>query len=161
MYGNVINSEKSFFTNNPPSHPESIGVPHGHPILTSFLGVPLVLDRKMMGMLGVANREGGYSSRQQVDLEAITPAIVQALNRKKSELERKRIAEKLQDIQKRLLIATDSAEIGTYDYNLVSDTIDWDARIRELLGMEPEKLVTYEIFWPTCTLTTGLQRGQR
>ena len=45
------------------SHPDSIGVPHGHPLLTSFLGVPLVLDEKIMGMLGVANREGGYSSR--------------------------------------------------------------------------------------------------
>ncbi len=64
LYGNVINNEKSFFTNDPMSHPDSIGIPCGHPQLTSFLGVPLVLDGKMMGMLGVANREGGYSSEQ-------------------------------------------------------------------------------------------------
>ena len=61
LYGIVINSEKSLFTNDPPSHPDSIGVPHGHPPLTSFLGVPLILDRRIVGMLGVANREGGYS----------------------------------------------------------------------------------------------------
>ena len=89
LYGNVIYSEKSFFTNDLQSHPASIGVPHGHPKLTSFLGVPLVLDGKMMGMIGVANREGGYSSEQQVDLEAITPAVVQALHRKKAEIEHK------------------------------------------------------------------------
>ena len=71
LYGIVINSEKSFFTNDPLSHPDSIGVPHGHPPLTSFLGVPLILDEKIMGMLGVANREGGYSSEQQEDLEAM------------------------------------------------------------------------------------------
>ncbi len=52
LYGNVINSEKSFFTNDSSSHPESIGVPHGHPMLTSFLGVPLMLNGKMMGMPG-------------------------------------------------------------------------------------------------------------
>jgi GAF domain-containing protein len=59
LYGNVITSEKCFFTNDPMSHPDSIGVPLGHPTLTSFLGVPLSLDGKMVGMLGVANREGG------------------------------------------------------------------------------------------------------
>jgi hypothetical protein len=96
LYGRIISSEKSFFTNNPLSHPNSIGIPSGHPQLTSFLGVPLVLDGKIVGILGVANREGGYSHEQQADLEAITPAIVQAISRKKSELERKRIAEKLQ-----------------------------------------------------------------
>ena len=89
LYGNVINSEKSFFTNDPMSHPDSIGIPCGYPQLTSFLGVPLMLDGKIMGMLGVANREGVYSSEQQADLEAVIPAVVQALNRKKAEIERK------------------------------------------------------------------------
>ena len=48
-----------------------------------------MFDREMVGMVGVANREGGYSSEQQADLEAIAPAIVQALQRKKAEIERK------------------------------------------------------------------------
>ena len=84
LYGNVINSEKSFFTNDPLSHPDSIGVPYGHPPLTSFLGVPLILDRKIVGMLGVTNLECGYNSEQQKDLEAIVPAILQALQRKRA-----------------------------------------------------------------------------
>ena len=79
LYGNVINSEKSLFTNDPSSHPDSMGLLHGHPLLTSFLGVPLVLDGKTMRMLGVANREGGYSYEQLAGLEAIAPAILQAL----------------------------------------------------------------------------------
>jgi len=45
LYGSVINNEKSFFTNDPLSHPNSIGIPYCHPPLTSFLGVPLVLDK--------------------------------------------------------------------------------------------------------------------
>ena len=85
LYGSVINSEKSFFTNDPQSHSDSIGVLHGHPPITSFLGVPLVLDGKTMGMIGVANREGGYSCEQQEDLEEIAPAVMQALQRKRSE----------------------------------------------------------------------------
>jgi len=74
LYGSVIKSEKSFFTNDPLSHPDSTGQPYGHPPITSFLGVPLILEGKTMGMIAVADREGGYSCEQQEDLEAIAPA---------------------------------------------------------------------------------------
>jgi len=40
-----------------------------------------------MGLLGVANREGGYSCDQQEYLEAIAPAVMQVLQRRKSEEE--------------------------------------------------------------------------
>ncbi len=46
-----------------------------------------------MGLLGVANREGGYSCDQQEDLEAIAPAVMQVLQRRKAELERKQAEE--------------------------------------------------------------------
>ena len=85
LYGSVIINEKSFFANDPQSHPDSIGVPPGHPALTSFLGVPLVQNGKTVGLIAVANRERGYSSEQQEDLEAIAPAVTQALQRKKAE----------------------------------------------------------------------------
>jgi GAF domain-containing protein len=79
LYGRVIDSRKSFFTNDPPSHPDSVGMPHGRPSLSSFLGVPLIEKEKAIGMLAVANREGGYSYKQLEDLEAIAPAVTQAL----------------------------------------------------------------------------------
>lgn len=85
MYGHVVVSGKGFFTNDPPAHPDSIGLPEGHPPLTSFLGVPLVLDGKTVGVVCVANREDGYSFEQQEDLEAIAPAVVQVLQRKREE----------------------------------------------------------------------------
>nr|WP_255420816.1 histidine kinase dimerization/phosphoacceptor domain -containing protein [Methanosarcina sp. MSH10X1] len=85
LYGCVIDTEKSFFTNDPQSHPKSIGLPQGHPPITSLLGVPLVQNGKAVGLIVVANREGGYSHEQQEDLEAIAPAVTQALQRKKAE----------------------------------------------------------------------------
>ncbi|MGB9939972.1 PAS domain S-box protein [Methanosarcina sp.] len=98
LYGCVIDTGKSFFTNDPMSYPGSIGLPQGHPPLTSFLGVPLITEGKTKGILSVANREGGYSREQQEDLAGIAPAVAQALQRKKSEealeeIERIRIKE--------------------------------------------------------------------
>ncbi len=95
LYGHVIDSGKGFFTNDPLSHPDSIGLPEGHPPLTSFLGVPLIQDEKTIGMIAVANREGGYSCEQQEDLEAIAPAVTQALGRKREEQERTKAEEAL------------------------------------------------------------------
>jgi PAS domain S-box-containing protein len=95
LYGSVIINEKGFFTNNPQSHPDSIGLPEGHPPLTSFLGVPLVQDGKTIGVIAVANHEGDYSFEQQEDLEAIAPAVSQVLQRRKVEQERKQFEEQI------------------------------------------------------------------
>jgi PAS domain S-box-containing protein len=97
LYDNVLDSGKDFFTSYLPSHPFSVGVPHGHPPLTSSLGVPLVLDGKTIGLIVVANREGGYSCEQQEDLEAIVPAIVQVLQRNREEQKRKQVEKAVQD----------------------------------------------------------------
>jgi PAS domain-containing protein len=130
LYGNVIRSGKSFFTNDPPSHPDSIGMPHGHPLLTSFLSVPLILDMKIVGMVGVANREGGYSSEQQADLEAIAPAIVQAIHRKKSEV----ILNMTID---RLGLALNNAHAGIWEWNIQTNDNIWSEELWTLYGLEP------------------------
>jgi GAF domain-containing protein len=46
LYGNVIDSGKSFLTNYPLSHTDSTGVQYNYPSLTSFLGVPLIKKEK-------------------------------------------------------------------------------------------------------------------
>ena len=86
VYGHVVDSGKSFFTNDPPLHPDSTGLPHFHQLLTSFLSVPLLSNGKTIGLIAVANREGGYSCEQQEDLEAVAPAVMQALQRKRAEI---------------------------------------------------------------------------
>jgi PAS domain S-box-containing protein len=89
LYSSVIKDMKSFYTNDSSSHPDSLGLPSGHPPLTSFLGVPLLEEGKLVGMIAVANREGGYTCEQLEDLEAIAPAVTQALKRKREEQKRK------------------------------------------------------------------------
>ena len=85
LYGSVIRTGKSLLTNCPESHPDSIGVPKGHPQLTAFLGVPFLWDGKVMGMIGVANREGGYRPEDKDILEALAPTILETILRKRAE----------------------------------------------------------------------------
>jgi len=87
IYGRVLKDGKGFFTNDPSSQPDSIGVPAGHPPLTAFLGVPLVDAGRTIGMIAMGNREGGYRPEDQEALEALAPAILGALQRKRNEEE--------------------------------------------------------------------------
>jgi len=56
LYGRVLLDGKPFYTNDPASHPESIGTPEGHPLLKAFLGVPLIRGGRTIGMIAVGNR---------------------------------------------------------------------------------------------------------
>jgi PAS domain S-box-containing protein len=60
--------------------------------------------------------------------------------------ERKRAEEKLLQIQDRLSVATEAAKIGIHDYDIVANSVQWDERIREIWGVEPDEPVTYETF---------------
>ncbi len=83
--GSVVLEGCGFYTNDPSSHPSSIGTPDGHPQLTSFLGAPLIHDGKTIGIVAVGNRVGGYRDEDLRSLETLTPAIVQAFMRRRAE----------------------------------------------------------------------------
>jgi PAS domain S-box-containing protein len=87
LYGRVLRDGKSLMTNNPSLHPDSIGVPEGHPALTAFLGVPLIHGGKTIGMIAVANRDGGYGTENLDDLEILAETVVETLLRKRAEEE--------------------------------------------------------------------------
>lgn len=86
LYARVIFDEASVIANHPADHPDSIGTPHGHPQLESFLGVPLHRKGKVIGVLGLGNRAGGFREIDQLAVEELAPAIVQALCSKRDEL---------------------------------------------------------------------------
>jgi signal transduction histidine kinase len=85
IYGKVLSEGKGYFINEPASHPDSVGLPSGHPPLTAFLGVPLIRDGAVIGMIAMGNREGGYTGIQLELLNTLAPAIVEAFQRKRAE----------------------------------------------------------------------------
>ncbi len=87
IYGVCLREGRSEIANDPVNHPDSIGVPEGHPPITAFLGVPLKYAGKTTGMIGLGNKEGGYTDADREAVEALAPAIVEAFKRKQAEEE--------------------------------------------------------------------------
>ncbi len=124
LYGSIINSNrKGFFTNDLPSHPDSIGLSHFYPQLQSFLGMPLSLDGKIKGLLAVANRDGGYSEEQQTDLVAIMPVIVEALQRQRSEEDLSEAYENLQVQSEELNVQSEELRMQNVELQIKSEEL--------------------------------------
>jgi diguanylate cyclase (GGDEF)-like protein/PAS domain S-box-containing protein len=60
LFGNVLTTGSVVIANEPASDERRGGVPQGHPPLNAFLGLPFFHRDKMIGMVGIANREQGY-----------------------------------------------------------------------------------------------------
>jgi len=83
--GKVINDGQSLIANDPASHPAYIGLPEGHPPLTSYLGVPLKRGTSVIGIISLGNKESGYDLKDQQAIESLAAAFVEALDRKRAE----------------------------------------------------------------------------
>jgi PAS domain S-box-containing protein len=96
LYGEVLLTGETLLTNAPAKHPRSVGLPPGHPPLVSFLGVPLRSHGRTVGIIALANREGGYGEEQREILESIAPTVVAAFERR-----RRRAAEERERLELR------------------------------------------------------------
>jgi signal transduction histidine kinase len=80
-----LRENTSWFINDTAAHPEAVPKPEGHPPLKAFLGVPLRYVGGVTGMIALANKEGGYTDDDRYDIEALSVAFVESLNRRRAE----------------------------------------------------------------------------
>jgi len=81
-----------------------------------------------------------------VEPEVLIATVRSLLRLRRSELERERIAAQLQIAEERLRLAIEAAQIGTWDYNPVNDTLTWDARCRAVFGLQDDAPVDWSVF---------------
>lgn len=60
LFGRVLTTQQPLLSNDPAHDPRRGGLPPGHPALNHFLGLPIHTGQEMVGMVGIANRPGGY-----------------------------------------------------------------------------------------------------
>jgi PAS domain S-box-containing protein len=142
IYGRVLFDGKGLIVNDPASYPDPIGLPPGHPPLTSFLGVPLVRKGKTVGIIAVGNRKNGYRIEDQHTLEAIAPAIVEALDRKRSEVA---LRQSREDLNR----AEAVGQIGWWRLDIRRNILTWSKENCLIFGARESEPQTYETFLET------------
>ncbi len=112
IYGRTIEEGKAFFINDVADRENHVPLPAGHPSISSFLGMPFFRQGGLVGMIALANREGGYSSVEQEMLESLAPTIWETLLRKRAEKERQGIEEERHRNEERFRKAFENAPTG-------------------------------------------------
>jgi PAS domain S-box-containing protein len=100
LWGRAIIERKTFLSN------ETLRVPDGHVAIDSFLAVPILYRGDSIGLIAIANKDGGYSDGDREILESlvarIAPILAVRLQRDREERERIRIEEELRQSESRL-----------------------------------------------------------
>jgi AraC family transcriptional regulator len=76
LVATVVHQKQAVLSNSPSTDPRSGGLPAGHPQLRCFLGVPALKDQEVVGMIGVANRPGGYTENELEMLRSRITSVV-------------------------------------------------------------------------------------
>jgi len=77
LFGAVLTGGKPIISNNPATDMRAGGTPKGHPPLTAFLGIPIFNNSHQIAVLGLANKDNGYTEAHIEQLKPITNLITQ------------------------------------------------------------------------------------
>ncbi|PAV04828.1 MULTISPECIES: PAS domain S-box protein [Methanobacterium] len=160
-WGRTVKEGRSQIVNDPDSDPDKRGIPEGHPPIKSFLGVPLKQGNTTIGLIALANKEGGYTEEDKDNIETLSVAFVEALKRKQAEIELKNTLDHLEEqVEERALKLEDAYEtlkekeikyrslyenapVGIFHSTLDGKYIDVNPELAKLLGYDsPEDLVS-------------------
>ncbi|MBI5444292.1 MAG: PAS domain-containing protein [Deltaproteobacteria bacterium] len=81
------------------------------------------------------------------ELRRVTEALNRMAERLEGrELERARVEEELRLGETRLRVSNAAAALGTWDWDIAGGQLSWDAKSKELVGLEPETEPSFDLF---------------
>lgn len=136
LWGHCLNTREPFFTNMPPAHPSSVGLPGGHIPLERFLSVPVMLGDELVGQIALSNKGEEYMSR---DLEAVNRlAEYYALA-----IRRMRDREALQESETRFRYTFEQAAVGIAHVAPDGRFLRINRRFCDIVGYTHEEMLTF------------------
>jgi len=111
LIGKVLLTSEPLISNAPQGDPRAGGFPDGHPVVTSFLAVPVIKGGKQIGMIGLGNRLDGYNAQTIEELQPLVNMLGNLIEALGNEQRRKRAEETLRESEQRFRTMADSAPV--------------------------------------------------
>jgi PAS domain S-box-containing protein len=89
LFGVPVKTGEALISNNVAKDARAKGLPHNHPVLNNFIGIPVKKDREVIGLIALANHANGFSNATIGFMEPITATVstlIQAHQIKKAKL---------------------------------------------------------------------------
>lgn len=108
----TIRDGRVTIANDPVNDPRAGGLPQGHPSIDSFMGIPVLYDQEVVGMIGLANRQGGYDQSILKLLQPMVQTFGQAVNSFRSNRQKQKYEQALLASENRMKALIDAAPDG-------------------------------------------------
>ena len=122
LYGAVLTSNAPMISNDPAHDPHAVGLaPPGTPPLDCFLGIPFESGGQLVGLIGLANRPGGYDEAMIAFLRPLSATCGAILGAHLSDLSRRAYERQLAETKTQLQtqateLARSNAELESFAY---------------------------------------------
>lgn len=145
LFGQVMTTQQVVIANDPASDPRRGGLPKGHPPLDAFLGIPFHAGPEMVGMVGVANRAGGYEAAVVRDCEPLLATCASLVIRHRAE-QRRLTAEALLTDSEARLKAVLAASLDAVVSMTSDGRVDgWNPRAEAMFGWTAEEAIGQDL----------------
>jgi PAS domain S-box-containing protein len=101
LFAAVMNSSRPLIANDPVNDPRCIDLPPAHS-LTAFLGIPINVGGRVVGMIGVANAPGGYDERVLAEIQPLLATYGSMIVARRNALHRRTAEESLRALNANL-----------------------------------------------------------
>jgi PAS domain S-box-containing protein len=101
LFGKVITTGEPVISNDPYHDPRRGGLPKDHPALNAFLGLPFYRGRRLIGMVGIANRPNGYDERILTYLQPFLTTCANIIEAYRVDEQRQKTENALRDSESR------------------------------------------------------------
>ena len=102
VFGVVITNRRSKLSNDVLHDPDRVGQPRGHPPVRTFLGVPLQVGERVIGMIGVANKPSGYTADEERLLFTFANQVAVAIENARLYEDQRRMIDELEQLHRDL-----------------------------------------------------------
>ncbi|TNE78191.1 MAG: EAL domain-containing protein [Gammaproteobacteria bacterium] len=96
LLGKPIETGDVVISDDLSNDPRSGGVPAGHPTIESYMGIPVFSGDQLIGLVGLANRIGGYDARMADEMRPLLHTVGNLIERKQLYQEKRENQKKLE-----------------------------------------------------------------
>jgi signal transduction histidine kinase len=102
VFGVVITDERSKISNDVLHDKDRVGQPRGHPPVRTFMGVPLQVGERVIGMIGVANKSSAYTTDEERLLSTFANQVAVAIENARLYEDQRQLIDELEQLHRDL-----------------------------------------------------------
>lgn len=148
LFGHALLTGETVLTNHPETDARRGGLPHGHPPMHSFLGIPLEVGGRLIAMVGLANAADGYREEDVEFLQPLLGTVRQLVLARRGHDERQRSRQQLQatsallaEKTSALQVTLDTMSQGLSKMDAQGRVTVYNRRLLEMLDL-PDELMS-------------------